>query len=55
MIVLFLVNMVISWIIVTLGQKIYMKIIGANVVFFNGKNKIMWMVVISGILLACGI
>lgn len=53
--VLFVINLVISAIIVNAVQKLYMKIIGASAMFYDGKKKIGWIIVVAVLLTAVGL
>ena len=47
-----MVSAVLAIILVTLGQKLFMKILGVNVMFFSWKTKIAWYIVVWCILMS---
>ena len=38
--IVFVISLVIAWVLVNKAQQLYMKIIGADVMFFSGKKKL---------------
>lgn len=45
-----MVSAILAIIIVNVGQKLFMKLIGANVMFFSGKSKITAYIIVGGLL-----
>jgi len=50
--IIFIISLIVATVLVNGGQKLYMKLIGADVMFFSGKKKLIAIIVVGLVLAA---